>query len=83
MDALRETFEQGRYFDVFIEYVKAGEEDILCRISTVNRGPDAAPIHIPPHLWFRNTWSWRTDKARPELRAAGAYLDRPAGLPDR
>ena len=69
IDALRETFEQGRYFDVFIEYAKAGEEDILCRITAVNRGPDPAPIHILPHLWFRNTWSWRPDKARPELRA--------------
>ncbi len=69
IDALRETFEQGRYFDLFIEYAKAGEEDILCRISAVNRGPDAAPIHILPHLWFRNTWSWRLDKPRPSLRA--------------
>ncbi|MGB9605381.1 MAG: glucosidase, partial [Bryobacteraceae bacterium] len=51
IDALRETFAAGRYFDVFIEYAKAGEEDILCRITAVNRGPDPAPIHILPHLW--------------------------------
>ncbi len=69
VDALREEFAQGRYFDVFIEYAKADQEDILCRITAVNRGPDPAPIHILPHLWFRNTWSWRTDKARPALRA--------------
>ena len=72
IDALRETFEQGRYFDVFIEYAKAGEEDILCRITAVNCGPDPAPIHILPQVWFRNTWSWRTDKARPALRAIDA-----------
>ncbi|MGC8782357.1 MAG: MGH1-like glycoside hydrolase domain-containing protein, partial [Anaerolineae bacterium] len=58
---------------VFIEYAKAGEEDILCRITAVNRGPDPAPIHILPHLWFRNTWSWRPDKARPELRAVAEH----------
>ena len=69
IDALREAFAAGRYFDVFIEYAKANEEDLLCRITAVNRGPDPAPIHILPHLWFRNTWSWRPDKARPELRA--------------
>lgn len=70
-DILRDAFAQGRYFDIFIEYAKADEEDILCRISAVNRGPDPAPLHILPHLWFRNTWSWRPDKPRPELFAVG------------
>ncbi len=68
-DALRDSFAESRYFDVFIEYAKAGQEDILCRISAVNRGPEAAPIHILPHVWFRNTWSWGYDRRRPELRA--------------
>jgi len=44
VDALRQVWEQGRYFDVYIEYAKADQEDILCRISAVNRGPDPAPI---------------------------------------
>ncbi len=69
VDSLRDSFTESRYFDVFIEYAKAGQEDILCRISAVNRGPEAAPIHILPHVWFRNTWSWGYDRARPELRA--------------
>ncbi len=71
-DALREAFEQGRYFDVFVEYAKASQEDLLCRISVVNRGPDPAPIHVLPHLWYRNTWSWGYDLPRPELRAIAA-----------
>ncbi|MGC9349002.1 MAG: MGH1-like glycoside hydrolase domain-containing protein [Anaerolineae bacterium] len=70
-DALRDSFAEGRYFDVFIEYAKADEEDILCRITAVNRGPEAAPIHVLPHLWYRNTWSWGYDRPRPELRAVG------------
>jgi hypothetical protein len=70
-DALRETFAAGRYFDVVIEYAKAGQEDILCRVTAINRGPEAAPIHILPHLWYRNTWSWGYGRERPELRAAG------------
>ena len=39
----------GRYFDVFVEYAKAGQEDILCRITAVNRGPDPAELHVLPH----------------------------------
>jgi len=71
VDALRGIWEQGRYFDVTIEYAKAGQEDILCRITAVNRGPEPAPIHILPHFWYRNTWSWGYDRPRPELRAIG------------
>lgn len=69
IDALREVFAEKRYFDVFIEYGKADQEDILCRISVVNRGPDPAPIHVLPHIWFRNTWSWGYGRPKPELRA--------------
>jgi hypothetical protein len=52
-------FEGDRYFDVFVEYAKEDPEDILIRITACNRGPEAAPIHLLPTLWFRNTWSWR------------------------
>jgi len=51
-------FDENEYFDVFIEYAKAGEEDILIKISAVNRSNQSAPCHIIPTLWFRNTWSW-------------------------
>jgi hypothetical protein len=52
------VFDGDRYFDIAIEYAKAAPEDIVCRISITNRGPDASTIHVLPHLWFRNTWSW-------------------------
>ena len=32
-------FDDDRYFDVFVEYAKAGPEDLLIRISVSNRGP--------------------------------------------
>ena len=51
-------FAEDRYFDVVVEYAKAGPSDILARISATNRGPDPAPLHVLPTLWFRNTWSW-------------------------
>ena len=50
-------FNEDRYFDVFVEYAKAGPEDILVRITAANRGPDAAELHLLPTLWFRNDWS--------------------------
>ncbi len=71
IDALSEAFTENRYFDVFIEYAKADEEDILCRITAVNRAQTAAPIHILPHIWYRNTWSWGYGRSRPRLKAMG------------
>jgi hypothetical protein len=66
------VFAEDRYFDVVVEYAKAGPEDILVRISATNRGPDSAELHLLPHLWFRNTWSWGGHDAgeRPTLRRA-------------
>lgn len=51
-------FAQDRYFDVTVEYAKAGPDDILIRITAANRGPQAAELHLLPTIWFRNTWSW-------------------------
>jgi len=65
-------FEESRYFDVTIEYAKAGPDDILMRITALNRGPDAASLHLLPQLWARNTWSWQTDAPRPQLTALTA-----------
>jgi len=64
-----EAFHEDRYFDVFIEYAKAAPEDILMQINICNRGPEAALIHLLPQLWFRNTWSWGYNAARPSLQA--------------
>jgi hypothetical protein len=64
-------FDQSRYFDVVVEYAKVAPEDILIRISATNRGPEIAPIHILPTLWFRNTWSWGRDDRRPSLSISG------------
>jgi len=66
------VFAEQRYFDVLIEYAKAGPRDILIRISATNRGPDAAELHLLPTLWFRNTWSWGGPAAaqpRPRMHA--------------
>src|ERR1700747_2033984 len=61
-------FNENRYFDVFVEYAKAGPTDILIQISIANRGPEPASIHVLPMLWFRNTWTWWPDQPKPSLR---------------
>ncbi len=65
---LRDTgiFEENAFFDITIEYAKAGPQDILARIRAVNRGPRPAPLHVLPTLWFRNTWAWGPTDETPE-----------------
>jgi hypothetical protein len=60
-------FDTDQYFDVFIEYAKGDEEDILIKITVHNRGNEDAPVHVLPQLWFRNTWSWGYDNYKPQL----------------
>ena len=66
------VFDDDRYFDVFVEYAKAGPNDVLWQIRAVNRGPERARLHVLPHVWFRNTWSWTLDAPRPLLERDGA-----------
>jgi hypothetical protein len=62
------VFADDRYFDVCVEYAKATTDDLLIRITAVNRGPEPAELHLLPTLWFRNTWSWDHTNHRPTLR---------------
>ena len=65
-------FDEGRYFDVEVEYAKAAPEDIMCRITVHNRSSRDARVHVLPTLWFRNTWSWGGDSPKPRLTRAGS-----------
>ncbi|HEY3615825.1 MAG TPA: glucosidase [Candidatus Sulfotelmatobacter sp.] len=60
-------FDENRYFDVFVEYAKAGPEEILIRLAACNRGPEDASLHLLPTLWYRNTWSGVPGGARPVM----------------
>ncbi|HEY3083812.1 MAG TPA: glucosidase [Chloroflexota bacterium] len=66
------VFDDDRYFDVEVEYAKAGPDDLVVRLSATNRGSEPAPLHLLPTIWFRNTWAWGKDDRRPQLRAADA-----------
>jgi hypothetical protein len=56
-------FDDGRYFDIVIEAAKENDDSLVFRVTAHNRGPERAPLHLIPQLWFRNTWSWSGDAA--------------------
>ncbi|HSC38246.1 MAG TPA: hypothetical protein VLD19_10255, partial [Chitinophagaceae bacterium] len=60
-------FNDNAYFDVFVEYAKAGVDDILIKITIHNRGAAEASLHVLPTLWFRNTWAWGYDGYKPHM----------------
>lgn len=66
------VFDEDRYWDIFIETAKEGhdEEELLFRVTAYNRGTEPAPLHIVPHVWFRNTWAWGYKNAgkKPTIR---------------
>jgi hypothetical protein len=76
------VFAEDRYFDVVAEYAKVTPHDLLIRITATNRGPDPAPLHLLPTLWFRNTWAWGFDDRRPELRAVAEQGTATTGAED-
>ncbi len=74
------VFNDDRYFDVFVEYAKGGPEDILVRITAINRGPEAAELHLLPTLWFRNDWSaWIAESNRAPGKPNIKQIKAPAG----
>ncbi len=66
------VFDDNRYFDVEVEYIKVDPEDILCRIVVHNRSTDAATINVLPTLWYRNTWSWPPFDPKPRITRVDA-----------
>ena len=62
------VLEGDRFFDIKIEYAKGSPFDICIQLTATNRGPEAAPLHVLPTLWFRNTWSWGRDNRKPNLQ---------------
>jgi hypothetical protein len=69
------VFSEDRYFDVTVEYAKAGPDDVLIQITIANRGPEEVPLFVLPTLWYRNTWIWGCKHdgcwVRPNLKATG------------
>lgn len=73
-------FDEDRYWDIFIETAKEDDEpeELLFRVTAWNRGPDPAPLHVLPHVWFRNTWAWGREppENKPSLDAVAEGMVR-------
>jgi hypothetical protein len=69
------VFDGDRSFDVTVEYAKAAPDDVLMRVTVLNRSSEAASLHVLPHLWARNTWSWSEGTTKPELRLNGDTVE--------
>jgi hypothetical protein len=69
------VFNDDRYWDIVIETAKDDDdaEELLFRVTAWNRGPEPAPIHIVPHVWFRNTWAWgrEPEDKKPSIGSLG------------
>ncbi|NGX39189.1 MAG: hypothetical protein KR126chlam1_00511 [Chlamydiae bacterium] len=77
-------FDEGRYFDIFIEYAKDCEEGVCIKIEAFNRGPDPAPLHFLMQMAFRNQWSWgREEGGKPRITRGedGALIADEADMP--
>ena len=75
------VFNDNRYFDVFVEYAKSAADDILVKISAINRGPEAATLHLLPTLWFRNDWSpWIAASNRAAEKPRLEQIEGPSGI---
>jgi hypothetical protein len=51
------VFDQGKYFDITIEYAKIDPEDIAIRVTIVNHSSEIATLDFLPQVVFRNTHS--------------------------
>ncbi len=60
----------NKYWDIYIEYAKADEEDIYIKLTLCNRGSEAAEIKVLPTLWFRNRWTFGLFDSVPSITIA-------------
>ncbi|MEL1241594.1 MGH1-like glycoside hydrolase domain-containing protein [Flavobacterium flavipallidum] len=78
------AFKDNAYFDCYIEYAKADIDDILMKVTVVNRGNEKAKIHVLPHFWFRNFWKHNNRHPRPNMEsvAHNAILSKSSRIGD-
>jgi hypothetical protein len=68
------VFDDGRYWEITVDYAKASPDDLCLTLRVRNAGREAATLHALPTLWFRNTWSWGDDDTRPVIRTKDGAL---------
>ena len=66
------VFDDNRYFDVEVEYIKVDPEDIVCRIVVHNRVDRRGHDQRAPDALVRNTWSWPPHDPKPRIARVDA-----------
>lgn len=61
-------FDNNEYFDIYTEYAKADEKDILIKITVTNRNDRSAPLHLLPTLTMRNHWTFKEMSKKPKIQ---------------
>jgi hypothetical protein len=70
------VFDGDRYFIITADYAKAAPDAYAVRITVENAGPDPATLHVLPHLWFRDMWSWgRAPDIEDDLDTASLMIE--------
>ncbi len=69
------AFDQDRYWDLFVEYAKAAPDDILIRLTAINRSSEESSLHLLGQLWFRNTWAWDQESRKPSLHGREDFIE--------
>jgi len=70
-------FDSSEYFDIYIDYAKNNDEDLLIRISVENMSANSARLFVLPTLWFRNQWSFGLTKHKPSIMAVPKSAGQP------
>lgn len=67
-------FQERKYFDIWMEYAKAEDEDIIIKICVHNRDRQKQELYILPTFWFRNVWSWDNSEKKMKLENQGKKI---------
>lgn len=67
-------FDHDEYGDVFIEYAKNKEEDLLIKYTVFNRSAAPVTLDVIPQIWYRNTWFDGQHGAKPEILNQGNHI---------
>ncbi|MCP4521555.1 MAG: glucosidase [Cytophagales bacterium] len=62
-------FDNDEYYDIFLEYAKVDEDDLLFKAVIENRGDREEELYLLPTAWFRNTWRLQYTTSVPTMVA--------------
>lgn len=62
-------FDKDEYYDIFLEYAKVSEDDLLFKAVIENRGDKEETLYVVPTTWFRNSWRLEYTTSVPSMVA--------------